>query len=185
MAERCCQQAGRLRRQLEPPGIGAAHDYGEARKCIRTERKLLNHHVKGALVPPVVPKPTPDIEGRRLELFCYSHHFGWCYEQEDGLAIDEAANQPWAGDAYDLRPCPRYPNGAALGIACRDFARWDKQMALRAPGSKTTFERLGHNTLMSQPSTDALAALQAVLADNDDGLTFKARCRASGYFQLG
>jgi hypothetical protein len=58
-------------------------------------------------------------------------------------------------------------------------------MALRAPGSKTTFERLGHNTLMSQPSTDALAALQAVLADNDDGLTFKARCRASGYFQLG
>ena len=48
-------------------------------------------------------------------------------------------------------------------------------MAIGAPRSKTAFERLRRNASMAQPGADALAEVQTVLADNDDGLTFKAR----------
>jgi hypothetical protein len=111
-------------------------------------------------------------------------HLGWRYEQEDGLSINEAANQPRAGDAHDLRPCPRYPHGAAIDITRRHFVRWYEQMAIRAPGSKTAFERLGRNTLMPQPGADTLAQLQTLLAHDDDGVTFKARCRARDPFRV-
>jgi hypothetical protein len=48
-------------------------------------------------------------------------------------------------------------------------------MAIGAPRSKTAFERLRRNASMAQPGADALAEVQTVLADNDDGLTFKTR----------
>src|SRR5262249_19748643 len=111
--ERCRQQAGRLRRQLELPGIGATHDDGETRKRIRTEREFLDHHVEGAPVAAVVPECTPDIEGCCLELFGHGRHLGWRHEEEDSLSIDKAADQPRAGDAHDLWSCPRYPDSAA------------------------------------------------------------------------
>src|SRR5262249_13444505 len=123
IAERCREQTGRLRRELELSGISTADDYRKARKRIRTEPKLLKHHVKSALNAPLVPERPSDVEGRCLELLRYSHHFGGPDEEEDSLAINKAADQPGAGDAHDFRPCPRDPDGAALGIACRHFVR--------------------------------------------------------------
>src|SRR6202047_3064898 len=169
IAERCREQAGRLRRQVEPPGIGAAHDDRQPRKRIRAKRKLLDHHVEGAPVASVVPERTPDIEGRGLETFRHWHHLRWCYEEEGGLWIDETADQPWAGNAHDLRPCPRHPDRASLGGAWRHSLRRNEQLAIRAPGGKAAFKRLGRAAVMPHPGTDALAELQSFLADNDDG----------------
>ena len=74
---------------------------------------------------------------------------------------------------------PALPKRCGLGHRVTEFVRWDEQMALRAPGSKTTFKRLGHNSLMPQPGADALAELQAFLADNDDGLALQGALPSS------
>ena len=80
------------------------------------------------------------------------------------------------------RPCPRHPDRASLGVACRHSLRRNEQLAFRAPGGKAAFKRLGRNAVMPHPGADALAELQSFLADNDDRLALEARCRAHERF---
>ena len=103
-AERDREQARRLRRQVEPGGVGAAHDQRE-----RVERRVLRcrrprgtrrscsarRHARTArrrgcrrhVAPVALATRTPARSGRN---------------RNSRLGIDEAADQPGAGDAVDL-----------------------------------------------------------------------------------
>src|SRR3712207_8512016 len=50
-----------------------------------------------------------DVEGRGAEPPGHGLDLGRGHEQEHGRGIGEAADQPGAGDAVDLRPRPRHP----------------------------------------------------------------------------
>ena len=91
-------------------------------------------------------------------------------EQEDGGRVDEAADQPGAGDAVDLRPRARDPDGAALrrraAAAC---AIGHQRQAGRRPGLEAALEHLGRHAVVPQPGGDALAELQRRFWQIDDG----------------
>src|SRR5262245_15212336 len=63
VAERGREQTGRLRRQIESRGIGAAHDGGEMQKRAGLQAELLQHGVEGAGRPAVAPEHAVDVEG--------------------------------------------------------------------------------------------------------------------------
>ena len=50
-------------------------------------------------------------------------------EQKHGGRIDEATDQPGTGDAIDLRARARDPYRAPLGVARRQFCRWNERPA--------------------------------------------------------
>ena len=88
-------------------------------------------------------------------------------EQEHRAGIDEAADQPGTGDAVDLRPRPRHPDGAPLRVARRQpFGRHGRQPG-RRPGLDAAFERFGQRPEMAQPRGGALAELEAAVAGDD------------------
>ena len=91
------------------------------------------------------------------------------------MRIDEAADQPGAGDAVDLRPLARHPDGAALGVARRQLVRGNERAARpRArPGSRPP-ATLARRALLPQPGGDAMAELQALLADDDGRAAVRA-----------
>ena len=90
------------------------------------------------------------------------------HEQEHGAGIDEAPDEPGAGDAIDLRPRARHPHGAALLVARGQLLGAHQQLAGRLPGLEPAFQRLRVDALVPQPGGDALAELQALLAGDDD-----------------
>ena len=142
IAERGGEQPRRLRRQIEARGIGAAHDQRQpvhrrrgrgrtpppwCRRCIsrrdgsRTRFRCRRRRPRSAL-----PSPSTS-DGRHVQ----EHRFG----------IDEAADQPGAGDAVDLGPRPRDPDRAArrrrAAAACR---RSSSSLARGAPGEHAAFQ---------------------------------------------
>ena len=64
-------------------------------------------------------------------------------EQEHRRRIDEAADQPRAGDAVDLRPRARHPHGAAVAVARRQLGGGHQRQPGLPPGLKAAFQRLG------------------------------------------
>ena len=59
------------------------------------------------------------------------------------FGIDEAPDQPGAGDAVDLRPRAGHPDGAALRVARRQFRCRHQRQLGRLPALEAAFERLG------------------------------------------
>ena len=108
-----------------------------------------------------------DVEGRGLEPLGHAGHVGWRHEQEQGIGIDEAADQPGAGDPVHLGPRPRDPDGAALRVARRQDGCRHHRQAGRRPARHAAFQGLGGNALMAQQGGDALAELLALLAGYD------------------
>jgi hypothetical protein len=90
-------------------------------------------------------------------------------EQEHGGRIDEAADQPRAGDAIDLRPRARDPERPAGRVPRRQVARVDQHAAGIAPGLEPALQVLRlRRAEVAQPGRDSLAELQPALADDDD-----------------
>ena len=94
---------------------------------------------------------------------------GWT-NRNTAFGIDEAADQPGTGDAVDLRPRARHPDGAALLVARRELVGADQQLAGLFPGLEAALERLRLDAAVPEPGGRAFAELLAFLADNDDGL---------------
>src|SRR5262245_5802099 len=98
------EQAGRLRRQVEPRGIGAAHDLGELVEARRVELVLGEEGVEAALVADMAELHARDVIGNRAALFGDFQHIARRHVEKLRLLVDEAQDQPRAGDAVDLRP---------------------------------------------------------------------------------
>ena len=86
-----------------------------------SQAELLDHHVEGAELAAVAPEHALDVEGRGVETLGDRRDLRRRDEQEHRIRIDEAADQPRAGDAVDLRPRARHPDGAALRVARGSF----------------------------------------------------------------
>jgi hypothetical protein len=110
-----------------------------------------------------------DVEGRRPEPLGDAFHVRRVHEQEHGGRINEAADEPRAGDAVDLGARARDPDRPALPIAGRQGGDGHHRQPRLRPSERTAFERFGPDAEVPQPSRHALAQLQPFLADHDDG----------------
>src|SRR5262249_16903297 len=124
----------------------------------------------------MAPEHILNIEWRGVESLGDIHNLGRRDEQEDGRRIDEAADQPWAGDAVDLRPVPRHPNGTATPVAFWNFVGGDGWPVGRLPGDMAAIENFGSDIAMTKPSGRAFAEFLSLLADDDDGPAVEASC---------
>ena len=168
-AERGGQQPRRFRREIEPAGVGAAHDRRQPQQRLgvaRPNSSTMMSKVQSS--PRWLQNTSSTSNGRRAEALGDRDHLGRRDEQEHGVRIDEAADQPGAGDAVDLRPRPGHPDGAASRIARGQLCGRHQRQPGGLPGFKAAFERLGRHAV-PQPGGDALAELLAPLADHDGG----------------
>ena len=141
--ERGGEQAGGLGRELRAGGVGAAHDLGEPAQGGQVEAEFVEHGVEAAALAPVAPGDALDVEGGGGEALGDARDLGRVDIEEDGLRIDEAADQPGAGDAVDLGPGAGHPEAAALRIARRQLVFRDQRQARRLPGPKAAFPDAG------------------------------------------
>ena len=106
--ERQCEQARGLRRQLEARRIGTAHDQRE-----RVERRILDaidlqKGIEAAQLAVMRERlGAGDVIRRGASFLRDGEYTLGRGEQEFGRGIDKAPDQPWAGDAIDLRGCSR------------------------------------------------------------------------------
>jgi len=114
----------------------------------------------------VAPEHALDVEGCGAEAVGYGFDLRRGDEQEDGRWIDEAADQPGASDAVDLGAGAGHPDGPALRITSGNMIGSHQQAAALRPALEATVEGFGSSTSLPQPSSDALAQLEAALADH-------------------
>jgi len=103
-AERRGEQPGGLQRQVRPRGIRAAHEQGEAFQRRRVKAELGQYGVEGAALAAMAPEDALDVEWHGTETIGHGGNFAGGDEQEHRVAVDEAADQPGAGDSIDFRP---------------------------------------------------------------------------------
>src|SRR5215510_2902284 len=119
VAKRCSQETGRLRGELQPGGVGAAHDQRQPRQRLGFEPEFLEHGIERTGWAAMAPEYAVDVERRGVEALGDSRDFRRHHEQKHGIGVDEATDQPWTSDAVDLWPAPRHPYGAALVVTGR------------------------------------------------------------------
>ena len=112
------------------------------------EPELLDHDVEGAGLAAVAPEHVLDVERRRAEPLRDGRDLGRRHEQEHGCRIDEAADQPGAGDAVDLGPRARHPDRAAAAVARRQLGRGHQRQPGLPPSLEPACQR-------SRPATPA------------------------------
>ena len=118
----------------------------------------------------MAPEHAVDVEGRGLEALGDGQDFRRRHEQEHGLRIDEAPDEPRAGDAVDLRPRPRHPHRAAALVAGRQLVGAHEQLAASLPGLEAALQRLCVQPIVAHQGGDALAELEPFLTGDDDAL---------------
>lgn len=109
------------------------------------------------------------VEGRGLEPLGDPGDLARWHEQEDGFRINETADEPGAGDAVDLGPGPRDPDGSALLVSVGDLAGLHHGQFGGRPVRDAALEGLGLDAGAAQPGRGAVAVLAPVLADHHDG----------------
>src|SRR5262245_36916787 len=119
VSKRCGQQTGRLRGELQPSRIGAAHDGRQPPQRLGFKPEFLEHGIERAGGAAVAPEYTVDVKRRGVEPFGDGHHFWRQHEQKHRVRVDKAPYQPWTSDTVDLRPAPRHPDGAPLVVTSR------------------------------------------------------------------
>ena len=123
IAERDRQQSRGLGSEIgltvsAPRMIAARRD-----KRFGLEIELLKHHVERAGVIAIVPGAVTAVEGGCLEPLGNGGDLRRGHVKEYRRGIDEAADQPWAGDSDDLRPCSGDPGRSACLVAFRKPVR--------------------------------------------------------------
>src|SRR5438046_2964041 len=83
---------------------------------VGVQSELLDHGVEGAALASVAPEHAINVEGRRPEPVRHGGHFGCFNKEEHRQGIDEAADQPRAGNPVYLGPLACDPDGAALMV---------------------------------------------------------------------
>ena len=100
--------------------------------------------------------------GAASEALADAGHLGGRDEQEDGGGIDEAADQPGAGDPVHLGPGAGDPERAALGVARRQHGLADQRQAGGGPGVDAALQQLRLDAGVAEPGGDAGARFRAV-----------------------
>jgi hypothetical protein len=121
----------------------------------------------------VAPEDAVDVERRRREFLHDPGNLRRRHEQEHGIRVDEAADQPGTGDAVDLRAGAGDPDGASLRIARRQFFRGNDGEPGPGPALDAALQRVGRGTRVAEPGRHALAEFQPLLADHHDGAAGK------------
>src|SRR5215471_9602752 len=170
------KQSAGLGCQFEPPRIGAADDEGESGKCIRIEAEFLDHYIEGTLFTPVAPKRVSNVERGCLEAVGNGRHLRWGYKQEEGLRIDEAADEPRTGNTNDLGPSTRHPDRSSGFVTLRQLVRANEQLTALTPSLITAFEGLSIDAFLPHQGTNPLAEVQSLFADKDDRLAVILFC---------
>ena len=167
-AERGREEAGRLRREIEPRGVGGAHDRRQTVERRAGEAERLDHRVEGAALALMAPEHAVNVERCGIEALGHRLYLGRGHEQEDGIGVDEAPDEPGTGDAIDLGPRARHPDRASGRVASRQFTGIDEQAARGAPGFEPAFKRFGLDAFVEKPGSGALAELLPFLANDHD-----------------
>ena len=154
-------------RQIEPSRIRSAHDKGQSGKRVRVEAKFLNHHVKSALVAPVAPESFGNVKWGCLEANRYRGHLRGSHKQKQSFRIDEPANEPRTGDANDLGPRPRHPDGSAGRVRLGQLVRANKQLPAVTPSIVAAFKSLSIDALLPHQGAGTLAEMQSLSAHQD------------------
>jgi len=89
----------------------------------------------------MAPEHVVDVERRRVEALRDRGHLRGRGEEEHGIRIDEAADEPGAGDPIDLWPGSGHSDGAPGFIARRESFGLDQESAGVPPGFEAAFER--------------------------------------------
>src|SRR5262249_430691 len=98
----------------------------------------------------MAPEDILDIERDAAETLCHLHNIRWSNKQERGAWINEATDEPGAGDAVNLWANPGHPNSSSPRINRRQLGEGNHRKLLLLPGFESPFEPLGWNTLISK-----------------------------------
>ena len=123
-SERHGEETRRLRREVERRRVGGADDGRERVERRVGELVLPDERVEAAFGPDVRIRDVRDVVGGGAVRGGERAHLGVRHVEEFSRRIDEAADEPRAGDAVDLRPRARDPagrrrerlHGMALGL---------------------------------------------------------------------
>ncbi len=108
-AERDGQQAGADGIEVEPVGVGTAHDGGEPVERGQLQAEGIDQGVETAALAHVGDGRAGNIERHRTQGLRARQHLGRGCEVELGQRVDEAAHQPGTGDAVDAGAFARDP----------------------------------------------------------------------------
>ena len=115
----------------------------------------------------MAPEHVFDVERHRIEALADRDHFGRRDEQKHRVRIDEAANQPRAGDAVDFWTRTRHPDGASLRVPGRHLRRRHQREFCGLPTLEAALQRFGRHVDVPEPSGGAFGELLAPQADHD------------------
>ncbi len=173
-ASRPAASGARSRRAVSAPRTMV----GEAQQRLGREAELLDHHVEGAALAAVAPEHALDVERRGAEALGdrqrppAARRTGTRPPGSTKRRISQGqAMRSILGRArvtQTVRPCASRGGSFAAGH--------QRQAGLR-PGLEAALEAVGRHAGVAEPGGDALAELQALLAD-DDRRTAPANSRA-------
>src|SRR5437899_59002 len=89
----------------------------------------------------MAPEHIIDVERSGSKAFAYRQSFRRGDEQKHGAWINEAADEPGAGDTVDLWSSTCDPDGLSRRITDRELFSLDQEPVGRSPGFEATFER--------------------------------------------
>jgi len=116
-----------------------------------------------------------DVERSRLESLPDVVHLGRRHEEEERVRVDEAADQPGAGDPVHLGPRARGPARPSVDVPGWESVRLDEDLAGVTPRDVSAFERFGLDAGGAKPRGHAVAQLAAALAEHDHRAAGEAR----------
>ncbi len=154
--------------RVQSVGVGGPYNGREAVERFRGQAEFLQHHIEGAGLAAMAPEDAVEVERGSVEPLGDIEDFRLRHIKENRVAVDEAANEPGAGDAVDLGRDRADPDCAALSITRRQSGIVDQQGAGRRPRFMAAFQAFSTGTGMAQPGRGTLAQFQATLAGDDD-----------------
>ena len=98
----------------------------------------------------MAPEDILNVEWNATKAFRHLHDIRRSNKQERGAWINEATNEPGAGDAVDLGASAGHPNSSSPSINGRQLGEGNQRKLLLLPSFKSPFEHLGWNTLISK-----------------------------------
>src|SRR5579871_1712403 len=117
----------------------------------------------------MAPEYIFDVERGRVEALGDHLDFRRRDKEKNSGWIHEAADQPGAGDAIDLRPFSRDPDGAAASVALRNPVRGNGWQPRLLPGGIAALKCFGRDIAVAKPGSRPFAELLPLLANDDDG----------------
>ena len=108
-----------FRRNIHPTGVRRADHDRQTVEWRRRQPEFFDHDVERAQFAAMAPEHILDVERRGAVMFTDGFDFGGRDEQEDSIGIDEASDQPRAGDAIDLGTRAGNPDRPSLRIRRR------------------------------------------------------------------